>query len=439
MDLTWSSSPSPPQQVAQEQEAPARAIPARPIPQLGKIFHCAICYDDHDRGDAFVVSQCRHLMCREAARSVALAAIKACQAPVLCPICAAKLDPPCALCQGRLSALKAAAAVAAAAEAAGGDGGSGGNRGEGAGGGGGDGGGDGPVEWCCSLDADLWLLLTEEEEAEYLARSVRAAAQRCADLVPCPAAGCEGLAVAGHGTRLVCNVCKHEWCSKCRVAWHTGVTCEERSAGELAADQGFAEYEKANKVVRCPTCGHGIEKVAGCNRVTCSVCRTNVCWLCGTKLSAHNPYQHFQQAGPCSNGIYDWPPRGVGAPDLDAVPAMHMRMRNPGELREAAERMARDVDALHERLRIPVDTDKDALHERLHIPVDVWGRGVPPFPGADGEAGPAAARGAAPARKPLPARVQARLERMAAAREAVRKRMRALPAHNAAAALPGGP
>ena len=50
-----------------------------------------------------------------------------------------------------------------------------------------------------SMDADLWLLLTEEEEAQYLARSLRAAAQRCADLVPCPAPGCEGLAVTGPG------------------------------------------------------------------------------------------------------------------------------------------------------------------------------------------------------------------------------------------------
>ena len=67
-----------------------------------------------------------------------------------------------------------------------------------------------------SMDADLWLLLTEEEEAQYLARSVRAAAQRCADLVPCMAPGCEGLAVAGngaadhggHGSRLASYHCE---------------------------------------------------------------------------------------------------------------------------------------------------------------------------------------------------------------------------------------
>lgn len=36
----------------------------------------AICYDDHDRGEMFVVSQCGHMLCRDAARLVALAAIK---------------------------------------------------------------------------------------------------------------------------------------------------------------------------------------------------------------------------------------------------------------------------------------------------------------------------------------------------------------------------
>ena len=44
--------------------------------------------------------------------------------------------------------------------------------------------------------------------------------------------------------------------------------------------------------------------MAGCNRVPCAVCRTNVCWLCGKKLSVSNPYQHFQQPGPCSNRVY---------------------------------------------------------------------------------------------------------------------------------------
>ncbi len=53
--------------------------------------------------------------------------------------------------------------------------------------------------WCCTLDADIPLLLTVEEEEHYLERSLKAAANSCADLVPCPQANCEGVAVAGPG------------------------------------------------------------------------------------------------------------------------------------------------------------------------------------------------------------------------------------------------
>ena len=43
---------------------------------LARAARAAVCYDDHDRGEAFVVSQCGHVLCRDAARSVALAAIQ---------------------------------------------------------------------------------------------------------------------------------------------------------------------------------------------------------------------------------------------------------------------------------------------------------------------------------------------------------------------------
>ena len=36
----------------------------------------AICYDEHGHESAYVISQCGHILCRHAARSVALAAIK---------------------------------------------------------------------------------------------------------------------------------------------------------------------------------------------------------------------------------------------------------------------------------------------------------------------------------------------------------------------------
>ena len=61
----------------------------------------------------------------------------------------------------------------------------------------------GPSAWCCTLDADMPLLLTVEEEEQYLERSLKAAANSCADLVPCPQPNCEGMAVAGKGEALL--------------------------------------------------------------------------------------------------------------------------------------------------------------------------------------------------------------------------------------------
>ena len=61
------------------------------------------------------------------------------------------------------------------------------------------------------------------------------------------------------GARLICNSCEHDWCGRCRAAWHAGLTCKEhaRSTGEQAADQGFAEYKKENKArPRTRLCSH---------------------------------------------------------------------------------------------------------------------------------------------------------------------------------------
>jgi len=76
--------------------------------------------------------------------------------------------------------------------------------------------------------------------------------------------------------RLVCNVCRHEWCGKCRVAWHEGLTCEQhaRSAGEQEADKGFAEYEKGHKVRSPVRSVLGIEhqrEKRGCEMYECNI------------------------------------------------------------------------------------------------------------------------------------------------------------------------
>ena len=55
-------------------------------------------------------------------------------------------------------------------------------------------------EWCCSLDADLWRLLSPAEMVQYHQRACSAAALRATDLRPCPAQQCQGIAVQNPGS-----------------------------------------------------------------------------------------------------------------------------------------------------------------------------------------------------------------------------------------------
>ncbi|XP_047443580.1 E3 ubiquitin-protein ligase RNF14-like [Mugil cephalus] len=48
----------------------------------------------------------------------------------------------------------------------------------------------------------------------------------------------------------------------------------------------------------CPHCFSKIEKIEGCNVMTCSRCRKMFCWICLAKLSNSNAYEHFRET-PC--------------------------------------------------------------------------------------------------------------------------------------------
>lgn len=53
---------------------------------------------------------------------------------------------------------------------------------------------------CCCMDPDVALLLTPEEQAEYLQCSIRVGINSSPDLIPCPQPDCTGAAVVGTGT-----------------------------------------------------------------------------------------------------------------------------------------------------------------------------------------------------------------------------------------------
>ncbi|KAG9198995.1 translation termination inhibitor protein itt1 [Epicoccum nigrum] len=97
-------------------------------------------------------------------------------------------------------------------------------------------------------------------------------------------------------TRLqVCEDCSYAFCHLCKRTWH-GDFVECRSDGidrEEAASLTFIQQNTA----RCPTYVTPVQKIQGCNHITCTQCQTHFCYLCSAFLHRHNPYEHFNLEG----------------------------------------------------------------------------------------------------------------------------------------------
>lgn len=80
-----------------------------------------------------------------------------------------------------------------------------------------------------------------------------------------------------------CHTCQLRFCARCRVPWHTDLTCSEYAARHVNAlmtdpekqTLGFMQ-EKNGK--RCPNCYMVIEKDGGCDSMYCMGCRTYFDW-----------------------------------------------------------------------------------------------------------------------------------------------------------------
>lgn len=79
-----------------------------------------------------------------------------------------------------------------------------------------------------------------------------------------------------HGDCGICLTCSDQTCKYCRLPTHVGSVCkqdvESLKVLKLASKKGWRQ---------CPGCGHLISKVAGCQRITCSRCYTQFCYMCG--------------------------------------------------------------------------------------------------------------------------------------------------------------
>ncbi|KAG7088603.1 hypothetical protein E1B28_012577 [Marasmius oreades] len=101
-----------------------------------------------------------------------------------------------------------------------------------------------------------------------------------------------------------CPSCLVPICTQCHEEGHEGMTCEERKAYTNPEEQERLNNEWANNagVKRCPQCQVFIEKVTGCNHMSCK-CGAHICWVCMRVFTdGHQVYEHM---GAEHGGFYD--------------------------------------------------------------------------------------------------------------------------------------
>lgn len=126
----------------------------------------------------------------------------------------------------------------------------------------------------------------------------------------CPTPGCEQVYRVGTAIMVVCPDCHVATCSSCHEQ-HSGMSCgdyKDKTSGAFEASQKI----KAELGIKdCPKCKTSIEKIEGCNHMTCE-CGTHLCWECLRDFeSANDTYDHLakEHGGVFGNdyaGIDDW-------------------------------------------------------------------------------------------------------------------------------------
>ncbi|KAG1819232.1 uncharacterized protein BJ212DRAFT_1268100 [Suillus subaureus] len=103
-----------------------------------------------------------------------------------------------------------------------------------------------------------------------------------------------------------CPSCFSNICTSCHDDVHDGMNCAEnkRQTGRVAEERETEAWLAAHdgRVKKCPTCQALIEKVDGCNHMTCTLCKSHICWRCMGVFPATTIYAHMNSA---HGTIYD--------------------------------------------------------------------------------------------------------------------------------------
>ncbi|XP_050400274.1 E3 ubiquitin-protein ligase RNF14 [Patella vulgata] len=124
-----------------------------------------------------------------------------------------------------------------------------------------------------------------------------------------------------------CINCFYSFCTECNESWHQSKPCEtdedklqqlEKKGGaqNAAAQKKFEELRKKikdeienrkilqSRTRKCPKCKILIEKIAGCNKMTCR-CGQSFCWACCVAINGYDHYKTCSLMAPLNPGPLD--------------------------------------------------------------------------------------------------------------------------------------
>ncbi|KAG6885126.1 hypothetical protein C0993_005704 [Termitomyces sp. T159_Od127] len=118
----------------------------------------------------------------------------------------------------------------------------------------------------------------------------------------CTTPDCTQIYRANTESILKCPSCFAEVCSSCHEEAHEGMTCKDRRARKVEQeDQLNDSWARMKGVKRCPECSIYIEKIDGCNHMSCR-CGAHICWICVKTFPADQIYLHL---GSVHGGAFD--------------------------------------------------------------------------------------------------------------------------------------
>jgi len=139
---------------------------------------------------------------------------------------------------------------------------------------------------CCELPIDMNIsktCLSPEDSEKLLSRLVEIEATKKMYCPQCTAFINLDFVDDSEACVLECS-CGASLCTSCHSLHHPSMSCEENKAilDKSSNDSLVLDMATEEKWQRCPGCSILVELVSGCNHITCSNCKSEFCYRCGS-------------------------------------------------------------------------------------------------------------------------------------------------------------